>query len=131
MRNIDISGSRIPFYTEHNTTHSRAFYNDGRQTLEIVIDDRTGAGSLMKIQSKTKYLVPTGFNIANMLIPTLVDKKPPSKDLQQIDQIFNLGKTKFRAYLGDSVIVFAEKTDGYFNVMFYSPSNGYIRSRVL
>ena len=68
----------MPFYTEYNTTHYRAFYNDGKQTLEIVIDEKTGAGKQVRIQANDKYLVPTGFNIANLIIPAVGNKVPSS-----------------------------------------------------
>lgn len=79
--------------------------------MEIVIDSKTGAGSLIRIQTNDKYLVPTGFNIANMLIPAVGTSPAPAAELAKVDRILALGKAKFNRYLSDAVVVFAEKTN--------------------
>ena len=109
LKNVEIAGSKIPFYTESNTTHNRAFYNDGKQTVEIVIDAKTGAGSLVRIQSNNKYLVPTGFNLTNMLIPAVGTRTTSTSaaELSKIDRVLAFGKSKFPEYLSDAVVAFA------------------------
>lgn len=64
-----MNGSKIPLLTENNTNSVRSYYDDGKSTQYIVLTRSTGVFKPSIYANRTYLLVPTGFDIAKLIVP--------------------------------------------------------------
>lgn len=119
-----LAGSKIPLTTENNTKNIRGYYNDGKSTYQIVIAKSNNAATLTKIDTQTYLTVPDGFLINKLLIPG----SPAGADQDAIAILTAMAQVQFTD-LADGIVAYADKQEPYYNLMFKSPTKGYMKVR--
>jgi hypothetical protein len=69
MKSANVTGNKIPIYTEVNDSIIKTYYNNEKSTIEFDYDKKTNKLSSQIIASRTYLLVPNGFDLSNLIFP--------------------------------------------------------------
>lgn len=110
----DLVGTKVPFFTELNSTVIKAYYEDGKSTYEIYYDKVTNKATYVVLSTRSYLLVPDGFSLENLLIPGT----PSPADSAILSRIVQEVLKKYTIVIRDATLVFADRINNIFNLMF-------------
>ena len=125
IKQSDLSGSKIPFFTENNSTVIKAYYEDGKSTYEIYYDKSASKASYQILSTRSYLLIPDGFSLENLLVPGT----PSPADNAILTKIVLEVLKKYTIVVKDATLVFADRVGNVFNLMFKG-SYGYQKLQV-
>lgn len=119
---VGVGGSRVPLAVESHAKKIRGYFNDGKRTMQVVIDRNTSVATLTVYANQSFYVVPEGFNLSTLLFPG----KPSTTDQTNINLLVAKAKSQYPD-LSDSTLAYADKTAQTYKIMLDSPIKGYVQ----
>jgi hypothetical protein len=123
LQNSNLNGTKIPQLTEMNGSMIKAYYDDGKRTMEIFAPKGSSNNSLIAkiISVRTYKLLPAGFDLSSLIIPGA-----PSAELNRtLSVICQAARGKYPKTLNNATLAFASQLNSSGFILMFK-NEGYL-----